>query len=204
MFTLGLIGGIGSGKSTVASLFARLGAGVVDADAIGHRVLTRPEVKETLRERWGNDVFLSNGELDRKAVAATVFTQTEDGNRKLEFLTDLTHPLIQSDIAEELHRLELAGTAIAVLDAALLLETDWKTGVDRIVFVDAPRNIRLQRILQRNWTETQLDAREAMQLPLEFKKSLADWIIDNSRTMEETLHQIETILGPKEPGASTC
>ena len=193
MQTLGLIGGIGSGKSLVASLFAQLGAGVIGADAIGHRVLGLPAVKETLRQRWGNGVFQPNDEIDRKAVAALVFVPTESGRRELEFLTALTHPLIHNAIEEEL---KLAETPLAVLDAALLLETDWKTNVDRVVFVDAPRNIRLQRVLNRGWTESQFDAREAAQLSVELKKAKADWIIDNSGSIEETFDQVKTIAAP--------
>ena len=192
MITLGLIGGIGSGKSTVASFFAQRGAGVIDADAIGHRVLDLPNVKESLRKRWGDGVFLPNGEPDRKAVAALVFAPTESENRELAFLTALTHPLIQSEIEAELRRLK--GTPLIILDAALLLETEWKTNVDRIVFVDAPRDIRLQRVRTRGWTEAQFDAREAAQLPLEFKKSKADWIVDNSGTMTKTLGEVERVI----------
>ena len=193
MQTLGLIGGIGSGKSLVASLFAQLGAGVVDADAIGHRVLALPTVKETLRQRWGNGVFQPNDEIDRKAVAALVFAPPKSDRRELEFLTALTHPLIHNDIEAELRQSQLVGMPLAVLDAALLLETDWKTNVDRIAFVNAPRNIRLQRVLNRGWTEPQFDAREAAQLSVELKKAKADWIIDNSGSIEETLDQIKTI-----------
>ena len=193
MQTLGLIGGIGSGKSTVASLFAQWGAGVVDADAIGHRVLCFSEVKAAIEQRWGRGVFTPNGDLDRKAIADRVFSSTESELRELEFLTSLTHPIIKREIDAELQRLESEGTPIAVLDAALLLETDWKTNVNYIVFVDAPRNIRLQRALRRGWTEAQFDAREATQLPLEFKKAKADWIVDNSKNIAQTLDGVKAV-----------
>ena len=193
MQTLGLIGGIGSGKSTVAALFAQLGAGIVDADGIGHRVLCLPEVKAAIERRWGHGVIAPNGEPDRRAIADRVFSSTESGRRELEFLTALTHPIINREIDVELRKLESAECPIAVLDAALLLETDWKTRVDHIVFVDASRNVRLQRVLGRGWTEVQFDAREASQLSLECKKTKADWIVDNSENITKTLDEVQSI-----------
>ncbi len=193
MITLGIIGGIGSGKSAVAALFGQLGAGVIDADALGHRVLRFPEVRDEIRKRWGDAVFDTDGELNRYEIAKRVFAATESGRRELEFLTLLTHPRIKHEIDTELRRLRENGATVAVLDAALLLETDWKTSVDRIVFVDTPRSIRLQRVRQRGWTEAQFDAREAAQLPLEAKKKQADWVVDNSRFLPETLDIIREI-----------
>jgi len=193
MQILGLIGGIGSGKSTVAGLFAQWGAGVVDADTIGHRVLRLSKVKTAIEQRWGLGVFGPNGDIDRKAIADRVFSPTESELRELEFLTSLTHPIIKREIDAELQRLESAETPVAVLDAALLLETDWKTNVHYVVFVDAPRNVRLQRALRRGWTTAQFDAREATQLPLEFKKTKADWIVDNSGNFAQTLDEVQTV-----------
>ena len=193
MQTLGLIGGIGSGKSTVAVLFAQLGAGVVNADVVGHRILRLPEIKTALEQRWGNGILDSTGELDRKAIAEYVFAPTEFGHRELAFLTALTHPLIKREIDSELRQLASAEKPVAVLDAALLLETDWKTSVDRIVFVDAPRCVRLERILKRGWTESQFDAREAAQLPLEVKKAKADVIVDNSGNLPQTLDGVKRV-----------
>ena len=193
MQTLGLIGGIGSGKSTVAALFARLGAGVVDVDAIGHRILRLPEVGSVIEKRWGTDIFTPSGEPDRKAIAAHVFSPTETGRRELEFLTALTHPLIQREIVVERQRCASDGPSVVVLDAALLLETDWKTDVDQIVFVEAPREVRLRRVLERGWTETQLTAREATQLPLDFKRAKAHWHIDNAGDIEKTFDEVKAI-----------
>ncbi len=189
LFTLGLIGGIGSGKSTVARLFAQLGAGVIDADRIGHRVLLTPPIKDAVRTRWGNTVFDASGEVDRRAVAEIVFAQTESGRRELDFLKSLTHPLIRREIENEINAFEKSGISVAVLDAALLLESDWQTAVDGIVFVDAPKNIRLERVLQRGWTEKQFDSREKAQLPLDVKKAAANWTVDNSGNLETTLDQ---------------
>jgi len=203
MRTLGLIGGIGSGKSTVALLFIQLGAGVIHVDVIGHQVLCLSEVGAAIRERWGNGVFDENGEPDRKAIADIVFAPTEPGRRELAFLTELTHPIIRREIDSELRKQELASKPAVVLDAALLLETNWKTSVDFIAFVDVPRSVRLERVLQRGWTEAQFDAREAAQLPLDVKKAQADAVIDNSGSIAQTFdavkHVWKNLIGGSRP-----
>jgi dephospho-CoA kinase len=189
MLVIGLVGGIASGKSRVAEQFERLGATVLRADAIGHEILRRPEVEEALRRRWGKAVFDSHGRIDRSAVAQIVFGSTPE---HLQFLESVTHPLIGQVMHTRL--VEIAGRGdipAVVLDAAVLLEAGWNRFCDRIVFVDAKREQQIERACRRGWSVTDLASREAVQLSLEEKRKVADWVIDNSGTIDHTFAQVK-------------
>lgn len=173
---LGLLGGVASGKSFVAGLLAQHGATVLDADRAGHQVLEHGDVKAALRGRWGPRVFTAAGQVNRKAVGEIVFQdQTE-----LEFLEAVTHPRIGCLLQEQIEHLLQQGAPAAVLDAPVMLKAGWDAMCDAIWFVDAPRPTRLQRALQRGWTEAQFDAREAAQESLDEKRRKADVVIDNA------------------------
>lgn len=193
MKTLGLIGGIGSGKSTVASLFQDLGAAVVNADKIGHQVLLRHDVKDEARIRWGHSVFDDKDELDRRKLAAIVFAATESGKQELEFLQSITHPLIGQGIEHQLKHFKQAGCRVAVLDIPLLIEAAWEKSADKIVFVDASDAVRLERAKKRGWTEQEFQAREKAQMSLEQKRGRADWIVKNNGNLSDVLDQIKKI-----------
>lgn len=191
MKIIGLIGGIGSGKSMVAEMFRRCGAAVLDADRVGHELLRRGDVLETLRRRWGDAVVTETGEPDRGEIARIVFRDTAEGRAELEFLNTLMHPLIGQEIETLLRRLRQNGEQLVVVDAPLLLEAGWSDQVDQIVFVDAPRELRWRRVSRRGWTEAQFEAREAVQWPVERKREAADVVIDNSENPEKTLDRIK-------------
>ena len=193
MQTLGLIGGVGSGKSTVTDLFCRLGAAKIDADVLGHQVLLTQTVKSVALERWGPGVLDAGGGLDRRRLAAIVFEASKRGRRDLDFLKSLTHPLIVIEVKKKFLEWEQEGRAVVIFDAPLLLEAQWDRMVDRIVFVEASRALRLARVLKRGWTEAEFDAREAAQMSVDVKRKRADWIIQNEGNLERTLDQIEKI-----------
>lgn len=197
MLIIGLLGGIGSGKSTVADMFRELGAVNIDADRIGHQILLQADVKASARQRWGEDVFDARGELDRRKLAGRVFADPDDrtagGARELQFLKSLTHPLIGKEIERQVREFQELDKPLVVFDAPLLLEANWDPIVDQTVFVDAPRPIRLARVLHRGWTESEFDAREAAQLGVEEKRLRADWIVDNAGSLDATLDQVREI-----------
>src|SRR5687768_1627373 len=120
MKTLGLLGGVASGKTLVAKKLQELGAVVLDADRAGHEVLRLPDVKEAARQRWGASIFAANGEradeIDRKKLASIVFARTDEGRRELEFLEKLTHPEIGRRLQEQLNLFERQNVQVAVLD----------------------------------------------------------------------------------------
>ncbi len=190
--TIGLVGGIGSGKSRVAEMLRELGAEVLDADQIGHHALAEdPAVQESLRRRWGPEVFASDGNVDRKAVAKRVFRPDEAGDADRKFLESLLHPQIRAGLESGRDALAAKGVTVAVLDAALLFEAGWNDVCDLVVFVDAPRATRLERARKhRGWTEEQFSAREAAQWPVEEKRRRADVVIANDGSETELHHAV--------------
>lgn len=190
---IGLMGGIGSGKSAVAAELARRGAFVINADELGHEALRQPEVRGAVVGRWSAGVLGPDGEVDRKALARVVFADPNE----LKALEALTHPWIRRR-AEELIRTASGGSAgvpLIVVDAALLLEAGWHNVCDRLVFVDAPREVRLGRVTaRRGWTEQDLEGREAAQLPLTEKRSRADHVLENSSSLESLGRQVDDLM----------
>ncbi len=194
MIVLGVVGGIASGKSLVSRRLQQFGAHVLDADGIGHQVLHEPEVERAIRRRWGDRVFDASGGVDRAKLAAIVFGGLPDNREELNHLEQLTHPGISLSLRDTMTRLARTDAdAVLVLDAALLLEAGWDQLCDKILFVDAPRRIRLQRAVQRGWTEADFDAREAAQASVESKRLRANIVIDNSSTPEHTYEQLESV-----------
>ncbi|QDU28731.1 Dephospho-CoA kinase [Anatilimnocola aggregata] len=189
MLTIGLIGGIASGKSAVAQAFVKLGAVVLDADRAGHAVLREPPVIATLVDRWGPGILTSDGQVSRSAVAKIVFAEGSESERL--FLNRLTHPLIAEKLKTELNLLQSEGHPAAILDAALLLEAGWDRLCDRVLFVDAPQSARLERAKGRGWDAAELARREATQLPLGEKKQRSTAVIENGGTLDDLNRQVK-------------
>jgi dephospho-CoA kinase len=189
---IGVIGGIGAGKSTVAAALARRGGAVIDADQLGHRALETPGVRDWLLGRWGPRVLKPDGSPDRRAVGRIVFADPAE-RRSLE---EQVFPVIRR-LAEE--RIAAAQTDPAarfvVLDAAVLLEAGWTDVCDKLVYIDAPREVRLARLAARSrWSADEVAAREAAQLPAAEKRRRADAVIVNDGPAEKVDAQIDTLL----------
>jgi dephospho-CoA kinase len=193
METIGVVGGVASGKSVVTRMFESLGAVRIDADQVGHLVLEEPRVRSALVARWGQRIVGEQGELDRREISRIVFGQDEGAAAELRFLEQITHPRIESRLKAQLAHAEARGAPAAVLDAAVMIKAGWDRLCSRLVFVKVPRAERLRRALQRGWTAEQFVAREAAQTPLERKRQQAETIIDNSGTLEETLDQVKAV-----------
>jgi len=189
MKKLGVVGGIASGKSQVSKTFESWGAHRIDGDDLGHQVLKQEEVCELLHERWGDQVLNEKRELDRRAIAAIVFGEGEDGSQALQFLEGITHPRISRLIGDEIERAERQGQIAVVIDAAIMLKAGWAHHCDVLVFVDASRSVRLQRAMKRGWTEAQFDAREAQQLPVEQKRARCQFVVENGGSLDSMIRQ---------------
>lgn len=187
---IGLLGGIGSGKTLVAHQLAELGACMLDADQAGHEVLELPEVKQAVLGRWGSRVVLPDGRIDRHRLAEIVFSPSGEGVAHRRFLEQLTHPRIARRLVDEAKRRAREGLRVAVLDAPLLLEAGWDKLCDILVFVEAPQPVRLARVQARGWSAEELADRESAQESLDAKRRRADWVIDNSGSPQHTRAQI--------------
>ncbi len=185
MIIIGLVGGIASGKSAVAAELAEQGAVVLDADKAAHEFLNLPAIKQTLTSRWGAEVLLASGEIDRRAVASHVFSGTAEAAENLKFLEQTLHPAIRQRFETNLAQLAEEGKMAAVIDAPLLLEAGWGSLCDVVVFVDSSRDLRLRRAIQRNWTEEQFTHREAAQMPIDEKRRLATHTIANDGSLQD-------------------
>ncbi len=185
-WVLGLVGGIGSGKSTVASVFANLGAEILDADRLVHQLLDHPALKGRLVAEWGPAV-LCDGRIDRTALARVAFRDEESVRR----LNEIVHPRIQREVRDRISR---SRKRIVVLDAPLLLEAGADATCDRIAFVDAPRAVRLRRVRNRGWGPGELRRRERFQWTLSRKRRRADYVIDNSGSRAAAARQVRAVL----------
>lgn len=204
---VGLSGGIGSGKSTVARLLAELGAVVIDADAIV-RELQAPgsPVLDDLREAFGDEIIDDSGALDRGALAAIVFRDPEARAR----LGAIIHPKVGVETARRIAAAREAGTAVVVVDVPLLFEGR-KAGTgsaaqmpfDTTVLVYAPEALQIERQIQRDGCDREEALRRIRaQLPIEEKKLMADCVIDNSGRPEETERQVRALFSTLTAGGA--
>jgi dephospho-CoA kinase len=172
-----LTGGIGSGKSTVASLLSGLGAIVIDADAIAREIVEpgQPALEE-IAQAFGPDIIAADGTLDRAGLAAIVFHDAE----ALERLNGITHPRIASRSAELLE--SAPEDAVVVYDMPLLVEQGWVAlqGWDHVIVVDCPEKIRLQRLVERGVDASDARRRMSAQATREERLAAADTVLDNS------------------------
>jgi dephospho-CoA kinase len=189
---IGLVGGIGSGKSVVAAALARRGGFVIAGDVLGHEALRQPAIRDQVVKRWGRDVLNEQGEIDRRRLGAIVFRDPAE----LRTLESFVFPWIERRIGEEIARSEgNHHVPFIVLDAAILLEAGWNGVCDRIVFVNTPREQRLKRLKdQRGWSEKEVQAREHAQMSLSEKQNRADAVIDNTGPPENVERQVEALL----------
>jgi dephospho-CoA kinase len=189
---VGLIGGIGAGKSRVSELLARRGARVLSGDQAGHEALRQPEVKARVVEHWGPDVLDEHGEVDRRRLAARVFADPAE-RRALEAIV---WPWIGRRLREQVEAARAdPAVELILLDAAVLLEAGWDDVCDRLAYVDTPRDVRLRRLAeQRGWSAKEVAAREEAQLSLTEKARRADDVLDNSGPPEALARQVDDLL----------
>ncbi|MGD9690153.1 MAG: dephospho-CoA kinase [Phycisphaerales bacterium] len=188
---IGLTGGIGAGKSEVASMFAELGCAVSDSDGQAKAALERPEVAQTLVSWWGREMLDALGRVDRRRVASIVFSDPEARAR----LEALVHPIIRREREAALLRAAAEERRAFVIDAPLLLEAGLDRECDAIVFVDTPRPERLARLAaSRSWDEAEVRRREAAQLPVEEKRRRSGYTIMNHGSRADVLGQVRDVL----------
>lgn len=181
---VGLVGRAGSGKSSVAAALAARGAMVLDADEIGHEVTdTDPAVREAMLREYGPAVYLDDGRLNRRLVAAKVFADAS----ALERLNGLVHPRILRRLRERLVALPGEGfRGPVVIDAALMLDWAFERECDAVLAVIAPGEAQVERLVRgRGWSETEARRRLSSQRANEWFAAAADEVIDNRGTEAE-------------------
>jgi dephospho-CoA kinase len=189
---IGLIGGIGSGKSRVSAALARRGGRVVAGDPLGHEALRQPEIREQIVTRWGPGVLGNNGEIDRGKLGGLVFAEPA-ARRELEAIVQ---PWIGQRLRDEIAKAQAdPNVSFVVLDAAVMLEAMWDGPCDFLVYVHAPRSVRLARVAQqRGWSPPEVVARELAQMSLTEKARRADVALDNSGLPDALEAQVDRLL----------
>ncbi|MGV6814921.1 MAG: dephospho-CoA kinase [Phycisphaerales bacterium] len=188
---IGIVGGIGSGKSSVAKEFESLGCVVSDSDQSVHEIMEDPKVIAQMVEWWGKRVLSADGTIDRRRVAEIVF-ENEFDRRRLE---GLIHPLVHQKRREMVEGAVSRGVAGVIIDAPLLFEAGVDAECDAVVFVDTPKNIRQSRVEQsRGWSEEELEKREKTQLGLEHKRKRSDYVVANSGSPDELHRGVARVL----------
>lgn len=187
-YILGLTGGIATGKSTVSHIFKNSNVPVIDADIIARQVV-EPE-SETLKmiiNEFGEKYLMENGTLNRKKLGKLVFN---DGVA-LEKLNGVTHPAIRKEILAQIQSYRKSGSPLIVLDMPLLFEENYQTICDAVMVVFVPEITQLKRLINRDGlTSDEAQLRIKAQWPIQKKKDLADFVIDNSTTVAVTRGQV--------------
>lgn len=187
---IGIVGGIGSGKSAAAAALARHGGKVVAGDPAGHAALRDPVIRQKIAARWPPAIN-SEGQVDRKILGRIVFADPV----QLCELEALVFPWIKSRLQEEINAAKAdPDVRYIVLDAAVMLEAGWASVCDKLVFVDAPREARVARVASRGWSADELDCRERAQMSLDEKRRRADAILANSGDFSQLQRLADDIM----------
>lgn len=188
-YILGLTGGIATGKSTVSDILEELGAKIIDADQVSRQVVDKgQEGLKKVHDHFGDQVIKPDGQLDRQALANVIFVDTS----KREELNDILHPIIRQEIIRQKDQLMASNPACIVLDIPLLFEAGYDHECDGVMVVTTPRPIQKLRLMERNnLSEYEAQSRIDSQMSLGKKIDRADFVVDNSKTVEETKQQVE-------------
>ena len=190
MAVVGLTGGIGSGKSTVARLFGELGVHWVDADDVARQVVEPgTPALEKIAEHFGQEILLPEGGLDRAALRRIVFDAPEERT----WLESLLHPVIREELMRQLHP-DNYSLPYVLLVSPLLLETDQHELVEKIVVVDVPVEVQIQRTMARDTNgREQVERIIAAQMPREQRLRKADEVVDNNLAMIDVERQVDQL-----------
>jgi len=200
MLLVGLTGNIASGKSTVAQLLSEHGATIIDADVLARRAVEKGSpVYDAIVKRWGTSVLTPDGQLDRSALRRIVFRDAKE----LEALNEMVHPEVERQRKARIAEAKTRGDRMVVCDIPLLFEKKMADRFDKIVLVDAPRPLRLERLVQeRGLRETEAMDMIAAQMPAELKRARADYVVDNGGTLSELTAKVDDVWAELQKAAS--
>ena len=188
MRVIGLTGGIGSGKSTVAGFLAELGAVVMELDRTGHEVLKQPDVREKLLEEFGEEILNAGGEIDRSRLGKIAFNDYG----ALARLNSITHPVIDSVIEARVEKCRSEGVGVVVLAAAALLDVGRGGQADEIWVTVTPEEVVLKRLADKgDYSEEEVKARIRSQMSGEERIKQVDVVIDTDCSLDELRERVE-------------
>jgi len=189
---VGIAGGIGSGKSFVARLLGEMACKIISADDLVKLAYNQEPVRETVRQWWGEAVFKPDGSVNRGAIAQKIFVDPAERRR----LENLLHPLVAAMRRQVMQ--ESAGdpqVVAFVWDTPLLFESGANDQCDAVIFVDAPPDLRKDRVARdRGWDEQELARRENLQWPLDRKRKISDYIIQSTADSGVARSQVRDVL----------
>ncbi len=191
MRLIGLTGNIASGKTAVADMLAERGAVIVDADVLAREAVSQGSpALEAIKSRWGSEVIDSEGNLDRSSLRHIVFENQSD----LDALNEIVHPEVSRLRDREIAEADKRGDKITVCVIPLLFERHLADDFDSIILVDAPRSLRLERIVRdRGLDETEAMNIIASQMPADLKRARADYVIENAGSLEELEAEVDRV-----------
>lgn len=191
MLKVGLTGSIGCGKSSLSNILKKYDIPIIDADIKGREIYENKELLRDIEKSFGSSVINKDGTLNRKNLGKIVFND----DYKLEKLNSLTHPVIQNMIKDDLNKYEKFGKKIAVVDAALLIEAGFMNMLDTLVVVTCSEEVQLQRVVLRdNCSEEDAMGRIKSQMPQDEKVKYAEFVVDNSGTIEHLEKEAEKLI----------
>jgi len=192
MYLVGLTGGVGTGKSTVSNMFRDLGVPVIDADAMARRIVEPGRrAWKTIKSEFGSCVFHDNGELNRAALRTIIFEDEEQRQK----LNRITHPEIYKEMCWEAVKCALSGHQYILMDLPLLFEAGVMVAyMHKIIVVTCEEDLQLQRLMeQRHLSERESKLMIGAQMPLDQKATMAQFVIENSGSLEDTRQQVSRI-----------
>ena len=189
MLKVGLTGSIGTGKTTVLDLFKDLGAYVISADQIVHKLLKRKDIKEKIRKEFG-DVFTQESEIDRKKLADIIFRNKEK-RKKLE---SIIHPEVFKELDKFFkHVSEKNPDAVAIAEIPLMIETGSYKNYDVVIVVYAPEDLQIKRLKEKGMEDEEILMRIRSQMPIDEKVKYADIVIKNTGSLEQLKKEVENV-----------
>ena len=201
MFVIGLIGGIGSGKSSVSAIRHSLGVEIIDADKVGHEAYTpNSEGWKKVISVFGQDIVGPENEIDRKKLGGIVFSDPSE----MEKLNKLMHPIIHNLVEEKIKLLSNQGVKVVVLEAAILIEANWQDLTDEIWLAKSNQEVVIERVqLRNNFTREEIIKRIQSQMSNDEREKHSDIVIDNNGTIEQLEEKVKTLWQSRVNGRVT-
>ena len=201
MFVIGLIGGIGSGKSSVSAILHSLGVEIIDADKVGHEAYTpNSEGWKKVISVFGQDIVGPENEIDRKKLGGIVFSDPSE----MEKLNKLIHPIIHNLVEEKIKLLSHQGVKVVVLEAAILIEANWQDLTDEIWLAKSNQEVVIERVqLRNNFTREEIIKRIQSQMSNDEREKHSDIVIDNNGTIEQLEEKVKTLWQSRVNGRVT-